>query len=308
MSTVLTVVIPTHNPRQESLARVLTALRSQTLPTDQWDLVVIDNASAADLNSLLRLDWHPAARVVREEKLGLTPARMRGFQEAKGEIVVLVDDDNELRADYLERVLAIAAKFPFLGTWGGSIVPEFENPLLEPPKIFHVYLACRTCESDSWSNDRHHHGSTPWGAGMCVRRTVFEEYLKQVHENPGREKLDLQGKKLLYGGDTDIAYVGCGMGLGKGVFSSLHVTHLIPSQRCKEAYLISSVEGHAYSGVIHEFLLSGRIMAPRTDIVGKIGVIARWPLLTATDRKIASAARRGVDQAVKDLKPSGVRS
>jgi glycosyltransferase involved in cell wall biosynthesis len=41
----LSVIVCTHNPRQDYLARALAALRDQTLPTNEWELLVVDNAS-----------------------------------------------------------------------------------------------------------------------------------------------------------------------------------------------------------------------------------------------------------------------
>ena len=43
------VIICTHNPRENYLRRVLEALRAQTLPPAQWELLLIDNASAKSL-------------------------------------------------------------------------------------------------------------------------------------------------------------------------------------------------------------------------------------------------------------------
>jgi glycosyltransferase involved in cell wall biosynthesis len=296
------VVIPTHNPRRAALDRVLAALQSQTVPATNWALLIVDNASREDLNSSrLAIDWHPQARVVREERLGLTPARARGFSEAQGDIVVLVDDDNVLDHDYLERVIEIAGAHPFLGTWSGRITLEFEDPSHAPPSQFHSYLTCRECETDSWSNDRNHHSSTPWGAGMCVRREVFTQYLHQLNSKPERTKLDLQGQQLVYGGDTDIAYTGCELGLGKGVFTRLHMRHLIPVQRCKAEYLVRCVEGHAYSERIHEFMLSGKVAPLRKDFRGRLGGGMRWLFMNAVDRQIASARRRGERVALAEL-------
>lgn len=38
-------VIATHNPRMDFLARVIEALRGQTLAKSLWELVIIDNGS-----------------------------------------------------------------------------------------------------------------------------------------------------------------------------------------------------------------------------------------------------------------------
>ena len=74
----------------------------------------------------LELGWHPNARIVREEELGLTFARLRGFAEAKGDLIVMVDDDNVLAPDYLETAIKIVREHPMLGAFGGKCLPEFE--------------------------------------------------------------------------------------------------------------------------------------------------------------------------------------
>ena len=48
-----------------------------------------------------------------------------------GEIVVMVDDDNVLRPDYLEKAVEILGNNPILGAIGGKALPEYE---IEPPE------------------------------------------------------------------------------------------------------------------------------------------------------------------------------
>jgi hypothetical protein len=55
----LSVVICAHNPRPH---RVLEALRSQTLPKQQWELLLIDNSSSDPLMAQWDLSWHPNGR------------------------------------------------------------------------------------------------------------------------------------------------------------------------------------------------------------------------------------------------------
>ena len=47
----VSVVIPTHNPRMDYLARVIEALKQQTLPCEQWELVIVDNGSEQPLRA-----------------------------------------------------------------------------------------------------------------------------------------------------------------------------------------------------------------------------------------------------------------
>ena len=90
MSFEVSVVIPTHNPRRDYLARTLEALAGQTLDRSKWELVIVDNASSEMGDGRWEMGGILHARIVREERLGLTNARLRGFAETTGEIIVLV--------------------------------------------------------------------------------------------------------------------------------------------------------------------------------------------------------------------------
>src|SRR5215472_13106955 len=106
----VSVVICTHNPREDYLKRVLEALQVQTLPIEQWELLLVDNASKESLDGKWDLTWHPKARCIRENQLGLTPARLRGIREAHADVLVFVDDDNLLASDYLEQAGVVSSE------------------------------------------------------------------------------------------------------------------------------------------------------------------------------------------------------
>lgn len=107
MTNVISVIVCTHNPRRDYLDKVLESLKSQTLPIEQWELLLIDNASNKLCASEINLNWHPTARHIREEQLGLTHARLRGIREAKAGTLIFVDDDNVLDHKYLENTVKI---------------------------------------------------------------------------------------------------------------------------------------------------------------------------------------------------------
>ena len=236
----------------------------------------------------------PNARVVREEKLGLTNARLRGFAETTGEIIVLVDDDNVLAPNYLEEVVRIGREHPHLGTWSGAIELVLEPGSPQPAEKLRHLLCERKVERAVWSNDRSHFAATPWGAGECIRRRVAEAYAAKVAREPRRRQLDLQGKDLVYGGDTDIAYTGCEMGYAMGVFPELKLKHLTPPTRCTEEYLLKNYEAHAYSEVLHGWVETGKIPRQRTDVRGRLGALVRWLLGSSLERKMIQARARGL--------------
>lgn len=297
------VVIPAHNPDTGRLRRTLAALRLQTLPLDSWETVIVDNASDPPIGPHAFDDVAPAnLRILREPIPGLTHARLRGFAGSTGPVVVLVDDDNVLDPDYLEATVRLAEADPGLGAWSGNVVLEFEPGARPPPPSWRHYLTERVVTRDSRSTDRAHHDSTPWGAGMCIRREVCTAYAATLQSDPRRRRLDLRGNALLYGGDTDIAYTACAIGYAKGVFARLKLTHLIPPARCEREWFRRSMEGHAYSNVMHAFLLEGSIPSYFTDSAWLLRSRLRRLFLPSARRFEESAKARGIARAVRDIR------
>jgi glycosyltransferase involved in cell wall biosynthesis len=87
------VIICAHNPREASLRRTLEALGRQSLSKEEWELLVIDNASKEPLAPRFDLSWHPNARHMVENEVGLSPAWLRGMREARSDLLIFVDDD-----------------------------------------------------------------------------------------------------------------------------------------------------------------------------------------------------------------------
>jgi len=255
----LSVIICTHNPRPEYLSRTLEALRSQTVPVAHWELFLIDNGSDERLASRIDLSWHPGGRQVREEELGLTPARLSGIAKARGDLLLFVDDDNVLRRDYLEAALRISATHPYLGAFGGSIEAEFE---VEPDPRFRSLLpglAVRGVTEAKWANFGIE--SVPYGAGLCVRAKVAQTYAAKTRDSEIGRYLDRRGGSLMGGGDLDLAMTSYDLGMGVGLFGELVVTHLIDKRRLSPQYLHRVFVGGVYSSYIVSYLRTG--IAPR---------------------------------------------
>jgi glycosyltransferase involved in cell wall biosynthesis len=245
----VSVITCTHNPRPDYLAQSLASLRAQTLPLSRWELLVVDNAGAQPVCDRFRLDWHPQGRHLSEPAVGKTNALLKGIRQSQGELIVLVDDDNVLAPDYLERGQELASQWPSLGSWGGSIVGRYEE---QPPpwlRFYECYLSVREVARDQWFNLTRPelYGNLPYGAGMCVRRAVAEQYCRLIEADDVRRRLDRRADSLVSAGDTDLALVGCDMGLGAGLFSALKLTHLIHKGRLTEGYMERMLREMTYS-------------------------------------------------------------
>jgi glycosyltransferase involved in cell wall biosynthesis len=297
------VIICTHNPRPDYLRRVLDALKTQTLPKEQWELLLIDNASKEPLAKVWDLSWHPHARHIREDELGLTPARLRGIKESTGELLVFVDDDNVLAQDYLKIAAEINLTRPYIGAFGGQIVGDFEEapPVWLQPHLH--FLVIRSVERDMWSNLFDSAKTIPVGAGLCVRSSIAHEYAKVIASDPFRAGLDRKGINLISGGDIDLALTACDMGLGTGLFAELRLSHLIPTNRMKETYIENLVENIVYSGLLVDYIRGGVKYKDLTVRQKKIRFFKAL-LQKGMHRRLSLASLRGEIKARNEIQNS----
>lgn len=295
----LSVIICTHNPREDYFHWCIDSLRAQRLPYDQWELVVVDNRSDEPVAGRIDLSWHPKARVVREEALGLTAARLRGIRESTGELLVFVDDDNVLDPDFLEAAIRTMEERPFLGSWSGQCRPGFEQTPPEWTRRYWGNLVIREFDRDVWSNLPRLPQSMPCGAGLCVRRNVALHYL-DLHETGKRSfQFDRNGKSLLSGGDNDLAACACDIGLGVGLITSLQLTHLISAERLKEDYLAQLSEGIFFSAVVLDHFRSSS--AELASYKVRWHELVRALLASGPHRKIQLACLRGRRRGLKQV-------
>jgi hypothetical protein len=68
----VSVIVCTHIPRLDYFRRTIGGLNRQKLSPEQRELLLVDNASDEPLESTCDLSWHPLARHIREERVGLT--------------------------------------------------------------------------------------------------------------------------------------------------------------------------------------------------------------------------------------------
>lgn len=237
----LSVILCTRDPHPGRLARTFAGLAAQSLAREAWEILLVDNGSKPPLGAPADRTGLAPPRLVREEQPGLTPARLRGIAEARGAVLVFVDDDNVLAPTYLATALAAFAASPTLAAAGGPVRPEFAAP---PPAWlpeFHGLLAL------------HDHGgasllarggpTAPWpafapvGAGLCLRHSAALAYAAAVRADPARTRLDRRAGALASGGDNDMVFTALRAGGDVAYLPDLALTHLIPEARLQPAYL-----------------------------------------------------------------------
>ncbi len=102
----VSVVIATYN-RQDLLRRLLEQLDDQTIGTSHYEVIAVDDGSKEDTRAKLAdLKTKVSLRIERQVNAGAATARQRGVDLATGKVVVIVDDDMQVKRDFLEKHLA----------------------------------------------------------------------------------------------------------------------------------------------------------------------------------------------------------
>jgi len=102
----VSVVIPTFN-RSPILKRCLEALSGQSLDADVEVLVVDDGSTDETERTATSFDSRLPVRYLRQAHAGPAAARNLGVREARGELIVIINDDTIAAADLLKGHLAL---------------------------------------------------------------------------------------------------------------------------------------------------------------------------------------------------------
>jgi glucosyl-dolichyl phosphate glucuronosyltransferase len=212
---------------------VLASLIQQEFPADNYEIIVVDNKPTGEVRKVvqeLEQDQQRSIRYVEEPKVGLHNARHAGAREARGQILVYIDDDVIVHPNWLSAMVAPFAN-PQVGCVGGKTVPRWET--VEPPNWLSLfpdgYLSLLDLGEESkdlnWPE-------TAYGCNMAVSRSV-------LYEVGGFNPDDIGDRKLIWlRGDGETGLQRKIYDAGYKVVYSPHawLYHRIPAARLKAEY------------------------------------------------------------------------
>jgi glycosyltransferase involved in cell wall biosynthesis len=121
------VIVITRN-RARLLPRVLESLVKQDFENDKYEIIVVDNNSDDDTTSIVKKfkrEFPNKINYVFEPKVGMSNARNRGAETAKGEILLFIDDDAIASTNWLTSHNFLYQSFPDIVATGGKIELTF---------------------------------------------------------------------------------------------------------------------------------------------------------------------------------------
>jgi glycosyltransferase involved in cell wall biosynthesis len=175
----ISVILATHNG-SDTIARTLEALSLLQAPKGGWELLVVNNASTDDTEAQV-LAWQDRLPLTYriEPRLGKSHALNAGLKLARGDLIVMTDDDVLPDPDWLIQWDSTAGNFPQCSFFGGAVVPEFGA--MRPPSVLPageygiLYGATHDAPegplAPSWKTGLYNAA----GANIAIRRSVRDE-------------------------------------------------------------------------------------------------------------------------------------
>ncbi|MBX3227491.1 MAG: glycosyltransferase [Labilithrix sp.] len=199
------VVIATYN-RQELLRRLLMQLDSQTIDPSRYEAIAIDDGSKEDTKKALSdLRTRYVHRIERQENAGAAAARQRGVELASGRIIVFLDDDMQVRSDFIERHLDRHDGVTTVVL--GRLRPDAklaEMPLFE--RFYARVMASQNDELASGKPVRGHNiytGNVSMPKALFVRAGGFDPAFRALEDEELGVRLEKAGATFAFANDAE---------------------------------------------------------------------------------------------------------
>lgn len=105
----ISIIIPLYN-KEGSIAQALDSVMAQEC--QDFEVIVVDDGSTDGGAAVVENYGDPRIRLVRQENAGVSAARNRGIEEARGEYVAFLDADDVWMPGFLSEIEALQNEFP----------------------------------------------------------------------------------------------------------------------------------------------------------------------------------------------------
>ena len=103
----ISVIIPSYRPQQHTID-CLESIKQQTLDSSQFEVIVVLNGERKPYEAMLLKALPSNGRLLYSPKASACSSRNMGIDEARGEYICFIDDDDKVSPTYLEALLKVA--------------------------------------------------------------------------------------------------------------------------------------------------------------------------------------------------------
>lgn len=200
----VSVIIPVFNDG-ERLKICLEALENQTYPKDRYEVIVVNNGSDEDIESVVRP--FEQAIATHENRPGSYAARNKGISLARGEVFAFTDADCIPAKEWIEKGVANLQRTPNCGLVAGKIELFFKNP--ERPTAVELYDNIKLGFPQQKFVEESRYGAT---ANLFTFRRIiegvglFDDTLKSSGDREWGQRVFAAGYQQVYAEDTCVSH------------------------------------------------------------------------------------------------------
>jgi GT2 family glycosyltransferase len=290
MTPEISVVICTFQ-RPDLVAAAVASLDHQTVERARFEVIVVDNSPSP--TAAAALEESAATRenvqVVHEPVAGLSHARNRGTAEARGRVVLFMDDDALAEPQLLEAHLRAFEEGGLPAATGGRIHLRWPDarPAWVPPSQEAYYSGLDLGDEPQALV----YPEYPYGANMAIRRQLLLELGGFATE------LGRRGRNLLSGEEKDLFLKVHSVGGAMRYVPDAEVHHCILPERESRRWLLRRAWAQGRSDIVMGLLASGRRSRATLAIRGVLHLARAIRfcfagLVAVADRRERGGARR----------------
>jgi GT2 family glycosyltransferase len=173
----LSVIIPNWNGKK-FLAECIDSLKEQTFP--DFEVILVDNGSTDGSVEFVEERYGNFVRIIRNSRnLGFTGGNNTGIRAAKGEFLVLLNNDTRVEPTWLEGLTEAIGRDPRVGMWASKVCSYSQRNRIEAVGELAYWDGLNRArgqyERDSGQYDKGEEIFFPPGCGGMFRKAVFDE-------------------------------------------------------------------------------------------------------------------------------------
>ncbi len=258
------VIIPTFN-RSGQLSRTLASLVALDYRLDLFEIIVVDNGSVDDTKQIVdscivKFPEHKI-RYFFDNVPGLLTGRHRGAKEAKGELLIFIDDDISVEKKWLKSIVETFENYPDVHLVGGKCLPAYEKT---PPEWLDAFwkelpdggkMLTDLSLCDYGDKEKEVDQTWIWGLNYSIRKSSFLKFGGFHPDNISPRYQHFQGD-----GETGLSLKLKENGAKAWYNPQVIVYHEVPAERMTYFYF---EKRYFYQGVCNSFTGIRRIKGSR---------------------------------------------
>tara|TARA_R110000787_G_scaffold280945_7_gene391990 strand:- start:4631 stop:5545 length:915 start_codon:yes stop_codon:yes gene_type:complete len=196
---------------------MLESLRKVTYPN--FETIIVDNGSPTTSPYIIKEKFPEVQLIISEKNLGFAGGNNIALKEAKGDYVLLLNNDTEVKPDFLDSLVELMESDKKIGIVSSKILFFYEDNTIQYAGASPINLITSRGshygykEIDNGQFNKAVETSYPHGACMMIRKSVLEElgllyegYFLYYEELDFAERVKQAGYKIYFQPNSSILH------------------------------------------------------------------------------------------------------